>query len=1541
MVKGFWLSIKAPLLSKHPKRLEVALRDAHGAPYLRTVRRIRRSTSLKATDRHALETDLAARLVRARAVLGQWQGGVREIQEARMMRDPARLREALDRWSFAEDDPEIADARADLERWQTLSVTLPTLLKQAMDNQDMQQLKEVVNELASAPHDIKGSTGAIELLEKYEAHCRALDEATSAGNTRSIRQQLAAWQFRETDPPVLRAKAALQEKEEQSEILRVAIDRQDGVALQEAVRQWRFEKDEQCFKTAKELYDRYERAVAELERLRKESIGFALSELSKAIAAWEFTRDDPKLLAAEAHIESFKEVVQVTLRARDGWALEGLWTNSIKPIAGIRTLCEDVQQMLHEYRAAVKSLRAALSSSSCFEPSPREMLEQQVADWAFADDDPNLEVARLWMQLQTFLEHQNSRLLQIMAQSGCASLVEIALDCTQGLRASCPENSAAASVKATYKEAVQAVGAEVLGVDVMDLQMAVTRASQVDSALDKLRSTTAAMDKASIAELRAIAQPSADVLAVVQMVMHVMGGIDPTIRSPPRDTEWRSCQRMLANASSFIGLLDEVPDYIASGHFSGLRRAEAVQRAIQQTLGAGWSLDIVLGKSAAAGRLYEYMEHLLCFSHCLQGAVEGRRASAQTISYMNPPRRSSLVEDSPTHRAASPLTGVPEGEGEEEQEQEEEEAKPQDEQEKQVDDVKDAHEQNDDSSEGLSNSEDGAASDGAARLLETLSRAEGSIAGSAVLAAAWVIHGGSSSIFETSLDGLRRTLSALHSYHFVGDQVLKKSTEMRVKELLEQRCQLARPHSTSFTRSSHARTSRHHHDICIWVRMADSPNTFAELILDKHKLVHDIRSQFFDVTGIAAAEADFAVFFSAAPMIEDESLCAQGVNDGATLFLVRQPITLLTLAQGILASMVVAAKSQKPMAMMPRTKTMDFGTALQRRTPDVASNLLFGPDSGQEAARGRQASSLMPSQQAAMLDVAHAVVDALQHSKAQEQATGTSEEEADGLPPKLRHSAAGVRLNSQLVKSMQVPLLNIASARRAAALTSNAKKNSGGPPQVKEMFLNLLSVFYLDWVPQSSALSAAWALTQQTCRTMSQVRGMVELVKPFSEVPDGTPDLAGVNKVSAAAAQQLEALAQHGLGFPVAHVECARRALDKAGIALLENPPGPDPGLRLRWAEQAMALQLAPLPHFGRALSSIAGLLVAEELQTPLRVLAGASPPVELVRLVAAAIWVVTPDCQRDSGWVDVRTALQSGEAFVQSLVNWLPLRDADLTRLARAHQLLLEVWDWVADGCGGFKAYGALFAWVSLAVGLSPLLDKAQRLAPLHTAVKQSINRIDRAAPEKRALVQDKAWTSALFLFDGAGDKEAWWWLSLIRTNKNMELPWMEGEDGSVAEEELVWEPQNMDQSQAYLLGEDEDDDLPDVLDLDVQDNSPSHGARTASHPYTDEDGERAIDGSSPNPGTEGEGQGRDSSAEGPSFASDAIDYRSSSATGVEFVETGPTASPDPQQEDVKPEAADEISTQPQADEAVVTVDANDEQGLAFLVSQSGMIFC
>lgn len=49
--------------------------------------------------------------------------------------------------------------------------------------------------------------------------------------------------------------------------------------------------------------------------------------------------------------------------------------------------------------------------------------------------------------------------------------------------------------------------------------------------------------------------------------------------------------------------------------------------------------------------------------------------------------------------------------------------------------------------------------------------------------------------------------------------------------------------------------------------------------------------------------------------------------------------------------------------------------------------------------------------------------------------------------------------------------------------------------------------------------------------------------------------------------------------------------------------------------------------------------------------------------------------------------------------------------------------------------------------------------------------------------MAQEKAWSRALFLFDGPG--EPWWWLELIRPSAHMSPPWLNSEDGGVWEKE------------------------------------------------------------------------------------------------------------------------------------------------------------
>jgi len=155
------------------------------------------------------------------------------------------------------------------------------------------------------------------------------------------------------------------------------------------------------------------------------------------------------------------------------------------------------------------------------------------------------------------------------------------------------------------------------------------------------------------------------------------------------------------------------------------------------------------------------------------------------------------------------------------------------------------------------------------------------------------------------------------------------------------------------------------------------------------------------------------------------------------------------------------------------------------------------------------------------------------------------------------------------------------------------------------------------------------------------------------------------------------------------------------------------------------------------------------------------------------------------------------------------------------------------------------------------------------------------------------------------------------------------------------------MDHSQAYLLGEDEDDDLPDV-DLDGQDVAAgleARGSQAGTPRSSDADAERAQllteDGieQALEPGEEE--QERAASAEGPSAGSDTLadENMSSSAAGGDTLDTDIPAAPLPE-EGPQPETEAEGPVQlPQEDTLVINAD--NPEALAQLVSQSGLIFC
>jgi len=295
-------------------------------------------------------------------------------------------------------------------------------------------------------------------------------------------------------------------------------------------------------------------------------------------------------------------------------------------------------------------------------------------------------------------------------------------------------------------------------------------------------------------------------------------------------------------------------------------------------------------------------------------------------------------------------------------------------------------------------------------------------------------------------------------------------------------------------------------------------------------------------------------------------------------------------------------------------------------------------------------------------------------------------------------------------------------------------------------------------------------------------------------------DASSVAKSTLSAAEQAQELACLGLPLPAPHVECARRAIDDAGSALLATPPGIAPGARLRWSEAAISSQFAPLAHFEMALSNIARRIHQHDVA----LLTDIEPPsFECMRIVAAVNWVVRPDCETDCNWLEIRKRLADPGRFVETLAAWSPVRAAHAegqlpltTRLSRAQSLLLELWDWAVHRSDGNDVLTMLYNWVALAASLSPLLPLVRRLTPAYEAIRTGVQRASAAAAgSARAKAEADAWAVARKSLECPDDP--WWWLGLIRREVTLKPLWASVVKNEPMDDEMAYRSSLLQESE------------------------------------------------------------------------------------------------------------------------------------------------
>jgi len=256
MVRTHLSPVEDAITTRHISKLEKAIQEAsNGAKYLQTVSIVRRSRSVPSHERHALETALASHIVRAKVELDRWHTGVLEINTFRRKRNPKKLRETLDNWGFAEDEPLVLNAREDLKRWRYMEDHMASVLQRAVEQKDLKAIRSNLNQLSmGGPANVEGESEARSMLNCYDSNVRVLKDAIRNRNVESMEATLANWEFPE-DANVKEAQATLELRLEQlRDLKRVVADKHvDTDKLREAVTCWEFETDNDDFRHAYEL----------------------------------------------------------------------------------------------------------------------------------------------------------------------------------------------------------------------------------------------------------------------------------------------------------------------------------------------------------------------------------------------------------------------------------------------------------------------------------------------------------------------------------------------------------------------------------------------------------------------------------------------------------------------------------------------------------------------------------------------------------------------------------------------------------------------------------------------------------------------------------------------------------------------------------------------------------------------------------------------------------------------------------------------------------------------------------------------------------------------------------------------------------------------------------------------------------------------------------------------------------------------------------------------------------------------------------------
>jgi hypothetical protein len=615
--------VEDALLSRNTSSLAKAVEDAaNGQKYLKTVSVVRRSRSVPAMQRHALEAALASHIVRAKVELDRWHTGVQEIRELRRMRNPDKLTATLANWQFAEDDPVVLQAREDLERWRYIEEQMPDILKKAVEENDIDVIRNSLKELSmSGPFTVEGAREARGMLKRYDTQANKLKEAVAQRNCEVIKSILAHWDFPE-DAVVEEGEATIELREEQLRDLKmvVAFERINGKKLAAAVSAWEFENDNEHFRHAVEVLQGFRMESDAMEEiLRQEPVN--LLQLRIAMDTWSFATDPEScgvLHEAVTILDTYESEVRDALATSDGHAMrELLMAGGEGQALGNDELIQQANKLQSRHSEASNSLLELVRAAPNLEASARADIEEKCKKWAFVDSDPVVELGHSWLILQGAAAESSSKDLEAAAQAGFEGAALGAVRRMQGLPVDSKAEKAAQAAVAAVGRAWRAGGALALGVPASRMPSSQREVSLQDMMCELKGADAARRGCAmeSLREVKSMSQPPEIALGVLQVVQALLTG-SSSWKAAKDDNSWRGLHDMLG--VKFIDHLGEVPGFISTGRRAGVIKARALDAQMRAgPLAQTWSAEDMGEVASVCQSLFVFIEHIFRYDDLL------------------------------------------------------------------------------------------------------------------------------------------------------------------------------------------------------------------------------------------------------------------------------------------------------------------------------------------------------------------------------------------------------------------------------------------------------------------------------------------------------------------------------------------------------------------------------------------------------------------------------------------------------------------------------------------------------------------------------------------------------------------------------------------------------------------------------------------------------------------------------------------------------------------------------------------------------------